>query len=83
MPVGAGITRVLLHFGFMETPNEGLKFACLEPDLRGIDPQNITYYFWRVIVIQRQCVENGDLEKLPVRISAAPSSSVGPVPADL
>ena len=53
VPVGAGITRVLLHFGFMETPNvmEGLKLACLEPELRGIDPQNITYYFRRVMVI--------------------------------
>src|SRR4029077_607474 len=38
VPVCAGITRVLLHFGFMETPNvmEGLKLACLEPELRGI-----------------------------------------------
>jgi KUP system potassium uptake protein len=53
VPVGAGITRVLFHFGFMETPNvmEGLKLACLEPELRGIDPQNITYYFRRVMVI--------------------------------
>jgi KUP system potassium uptake protein len=53
VPVGAGITRVLFHFGFMETPNvmEGLKLACQEPELRGIDPQNITYYFRRVMVI--------------------------------
>ena len=52
-PVGAGITRVLFHFGFMETPNvmEGLKLACLAPELRGIDPHNITYYFRRVMVI--------------------------------
>ena len=28
-----------------------LKLACLEPELRGIDPQNITYYFRRVMVI--------------------------------
>lgn len=51
--VGAGITRVLLHFGFMETPDmmEGLKLACLAPHLQGIDPQNITYYFRRVMVI--------------------------------
>jgi hypothetical protein len=30
IPVGHGITRVLLHFGFMEHPNvmEGLKLAC-------------------------------------------------------
>ncbi|WP_439923146.1 KUP/HAK/KT family potassium transporter [Nitrobacter sp. JJSN] len=35
VPVGAGITRVLLHFGFMEIPNvmEALKLACLEPEL--------------------------------------------------
>ena len=53
VPVGAGITRVLFRFGFMETPDgmEGLKLACLEPELRGIDPENITYYFRRVMVI--------------------------------
>jgi KUP system potassium uptake protein len=52
-PVGAGITRVLFHFGFMETPDvmEGLKLACLAPELHGIDPPNITYYFRRVMVI--------------------------------
>jgi KUP system potassium uptake protein len=51
--VGAGITRVIFQFGFMETPNmmEGLNLACHEPELRGIDPQNITYYFRRVMVI--------------------------------
>jgi KUP system potassium uptake protein len=54
VPVGAGITRIIFHFGFMETPNvmEGLKQACMvEPELRGIDPQQITYYFRRVMVI--------------------------------
>jgi KUP system potassium uptake protein len=54
VPVGAGITRVLFHFGFMETPDimEALKLACLvEPELRDIDPQNITYYFRRVMVV--------------------------------
>ena len=30
---------------------EGLQFACLEAALRGIEPQNITYYFRRVMVI--------------------------------
>jgi KUP system potassium uptake protein len=51
--VGAGITRVLFYFGFMERPDmmEGLQLACLEPALRGIDPENITYYFRRVMVI--------------------------------
>jgi KUP system potassium uptake protein len=54
VPVGAGITRVLIYFGFMETPDvmQALKIACqLEPELRGIDPENITYYFRRVMVI--------------------------------
>ena len=53
VPVGAGITRVIFHFGFMETPDvmEGLKLACREPELHGIDPQSITYYFRRVMVI--------------------------------
>jgi KUP system potassium uptake protein len=53
VPVCSGITRVLFYFGFMETPDmmEGLRLACLEPELRGIDPQNITYYFRRVMVI--------------------------------
>jgi KUP system potassium uptake protein len=53
VPVAAGITRVIFSFGFMETPNimEGLKLACEHPELRGIDPHNITYYFRRVMVI--------------------------------
>ncbi|MDB6098645.1 MAG: trkD, partial [Gammaproteobacteria bacterium] len=53
VPVGVGITRVLFHFGFMEAPDvmEGLQLACLEPELRGIDPRSITYYFRRVMVI--------------------------------
>ena len=53
VPVCAGITRVLFHFGFMETPDvmEGLKLACLEPEFHDIDPETITYYFRRVMVI--------------------------------
>jgi len=53
VPVGAGITRVTLHFGFMEHPNvmEGLKLACRDPGLRGIDPERITFYSRRVMVI--------------------------------
>ena len=53
VPVGAGITRVTLHFGFMEHPNvmEGLKLACCDPGLRGIDPERITFYSRRVMVI--------------------------------
>ena len=53
IPVGAGITRVVLKFGFMEHPNvmDGLKLACRDAGLRGIDPEEITYYFRRVMVI--------------------------------
>src|ERR1700758_5530309 len=53
VPVGAGITRVLFHFGFMETPDvmQGVRLACREPELRGIDPETMTYYFRRVMVI--------------------------------
>jgi KUP system potassium uptake protein len=53
VPVGAGVTRVLLHFGFMEHPNvmEGLKLACRDPALRGIDPEKITFYSRRIMVV--------------------------------
>jgi KUP system potassium uptake protein len=53
VPVGVGITRVTLHFGFMEHPNvmDGLRLACRDPTLRGIDPEQITYYFRRVMVV--------------------------------
>jgi KUP system potassium uptake protein len=53
VPVAAGITRVIFHFGFMETPNimDGLTLACEASELRGIEPHNITYYFRRVMVI--------------------------------
>jgi KUP system potassium uptake protein len=53
VPLGAGITRGIFYFGFMETPDimEGLRLACRLPELQGIDPENITYYFRRVMVI--------------------------------
>ena len=37
----------------MEDPDvmEGLKLACSDASLRGIDPEQITYYFRRVMVI--------------------------------
>jgi len=53
IPVGAGITRVVLRFGFMEHPNimDGLELACRYPALHGIDPKKITFYSRRVMVI--------------------------------
>jgi KUP system potassium uptake protein len=58
VPVGAGITRVLLRYGFMEGPQvmEGLRQACCEASLLGIDPEQITYYFRRVMVVPRGAV---------------------------
>ncbi len=55
-PVGAGIIRVILYFGFMESPDvmDALKQACSSnPELRGLDPEQITYYFRRVMVIPK------------------------------
>ena len=30
---------------------DGLKLACRDPSLQGIDPEQITYYFRRVMVV--------------------------------
>ena len=53
--LGAGITRVQLQYGFMETPHvlDGLRHACSNPGLLGIDPEQITYYFRRVMVVPK------------------------------
>jgi KUP system potassium uptake protein len=53
LPVGAGMTRVLLYFGFMEHPDvmAGLTLACRDPALRGIDPEQITFYSRRILVV--------------------------------
>ena len=48
-----GITRVILHFGFMQYPVilEGLQLACEQGKLPGIDLSNITYYIGRETII--------------------------------
>jgi len=53
--LGAGITRVQLRYGFMESPLvlDGLRHACNDPGLLGIDPEEITYYFRRVMVVPK------------------------------
>ena len=53
IPVGAGMIRVLLHFGFMEHPDvmAGLKLACRDPALHGVDPEKITFYSRRIMVV--------------------------------
>jgi KUP system potassium uptake protein len=56
--VTEGITRVILHFGFMQYPTiyEGLKLACQQGKLQGIDLSNVTYYVGRETIIPRQDV---------------------------
>jgi KUP system potassium uptake protein len=51
-----GITRVILHYGFMQYPTiyEGLTLACRQGKLPGIDLTNITYYIGRETIIPRE-----------------------------
>jgi KUP system potassium uptake protein len=53
IPVGVGILRILLYFGFMEHPDvmEGLRQARRDPALRDIDPEQITFYSRRIMVV--------------------------------
>jgi KUP system potassium uptake protein len=55
VPLAPGIVRVLLYYGFMEKPDviDGLRLACRDPSLHGIDPEQITYYFRRVMVVPK------------------------------
>jgi KUP system potassium uptake protein len=53
-----GITRVILHFGFMQGPTiaGGLQLACDQGKLHGIDLADITYYVGRETIIPRDDV---------------------------
>ncbi len=53
-----GITRVILHYGFMQYPTiyEGLVLACRQGKLPGIDLTDITYYIGRETIIPSQDV---------------------------
>jgi KUP system potassium uptake protein len=53
-----GITRVILHYGFMQYPTiyEGLVLACKQDKLPGIDLTDITYYVGRETIIPREDV---------------------------
>jgi len=48
-----GITRVILHFGFMQYPVilEGLQLACQQGKLPDVDLDDITYYIGRETII--------------------------------
>jgi KUP system potassium uptake protein len=51
-----GITRVILHYGFMQYPTiyAGLVLACKQDKLPGIDLTDITYYIGRETIIPRE-----------------------------
>jgi KUP system potassium uptake protein len=51
-----GITRVILHYGFMQYPTiyDGLILACKQGKLPGIDLTDITYYIGRETIIPRE-----------------------------
>ena len=53
-----GITRVILHFGFMQYPTiaDGLQLACHQGKLPGIDLTDITYYIGRETIIPSEDV---------------------------
>jgi KUP system potassium uptake protein len=53
--ITAGITRVILHYGFMQYPTiyAGLTLACKQGKLPGIDLNDITYYVGRETIIPR------------------------------
>lgn len=53
-----GITRVILHYGFMQYPTiyQGLALACNQGKLRGIDLSDITYYISRETIIPSEDV---------------------------
>jgi len=53
-----GITRVILHYGFMQYPTiyTGLTLACRQGKLPGIDLTDITYFIGRETIIPREDV---------------------------
>ncbi|MBR1217556.1 KUP/HAK/KT family potassium transporter [Bradyrhizobium sp. U87765 SZCCT0131] len=53
-----GITRVILHFGFMQYPtiSEGLDLACRQGKLPGLDLDDVSYYIGRETIIPTEKV---------------------------
>ena len=51
--VGGGLSRIVLHYGFMEHPNitEGLQLACERVEYQDVNPEQLTYYFRRETII--------------------------------
>ncbi len=53
-----GITRIILHFGFMQYPtiSEGLRLACDQGKLPGLDLSDVSYYIGRETIIPTEKV---------------------------
>jgi KUP system potassium uptake protein len=53
IPIGEGISRVILRSGFMETPDvkEGVKLAIAQGKLTDVNPINLTYYIGRETIV--------------------------------
>ena len=51
--MGGGLSRIVLHYGFMEHPNicEGLQLARERTQFRDVDPEELTYYFRRETIV--------------------------------
>jgi len=49
IPICEGLTRVILRYGFMETPDikQGLKLAISQGHLTGVNLSELTYYLGR------------------------------------
>jgi len=54
--ISQAITRIILHYGFMQYPTiyEGLKLACRQGKLPGVDLSDVTYYIGRETIIPRE-----------------------------
>jgi KUP system potassium uptake protein len=52
----AGLTRVILHYGFMESPSvpEGLRLACEQQQLSCGNLSNISYYLGRKTIVPNE-----------------------------
>jgi KUP system potassium uptake protein len=58
VPVAAGISRLFLRYGFMESPDvsEALRLAISQGQLAGIDLDDVTYYLGRETIIPTRAV---------------------------
>ncbi|WP_431309538.1 KUP/HAK/KT family potassium transporter [Bradyrhizobium liaoningense] len=79
---GAGITRVILHYGFTQNPTiyEGLNLVCRQSKLPGVDLSDITSYVGRETIIPSEDIPGPvGLARRPVRLPPAQRRMLGRV----